>query len=160
MTNDERTTAIGLFNYAHSYWASASVLQGSNLDATHPDAPVNYLYFHAIELFLKAYLRSKGLSVADIKNVGHKMERLAEKATELGLELTDQDQEVIALIGPNYLPARYIVVGAFTRARPEALWGTCSCLFDSIGEELRRQGKAKRLPIRPNHPSEAVGEKG
>jgi len=154
-SDDDRTTAISLYNFAHSYWASASVLQASDVNATRPHAPVNYLYFHAIELFLKAHLRMTGLTVAEIKLVGHNMEKLASKAEELGLSLTESDFEVIKLVGENYLPMRCIQVGPLTIATTEALWGTCSWLFDTIGDGLLDSGVTKRLPPRPAHPSDA-----
>lgn len=58
-TNEEdRMTAIGLFNYAHSYWSSASELHKLKIsNITHPKAPVYFLYVHAVELFLKSNLR-------------------------------------------------------------------------------------------------------
>ena len=60
LTPEERTPPIGLFNYARSYWRSAEQLRASKPDVTHPDAPISFLFYHAIELYLKAFLRSAG----------------------------------------------------------------------------------------------------
>ena len=57
--DDERTNAVGLFNTARSYWRSAEYLNVANLSVTHPQAPVTFLFCHAIELYLKAYLRGR-----------------------------------------------------------------------------------------------------
>jgi hypothetical protein len=67
MNDDERTTHLGLFNYAHSYWVCAATLEGKPLDITHKDAPVDYLYYHAVELYLKSYLRLKGHNLKQLR---------------------------------------------------------------------------------------------
>ena len=50
LTPEDRTTALGLFNYARSYWRSAEQLLASKPDVSHPDAPILFLLYHAIEL--------------------------------------------------------------------------------------------------------------
>ncbi|RMC30083.1 hypothetical protein C9E82_18895 [Paracoccus siganidrum] len=123
---------MGLFNYAHSYWVSAAVLEKSPREVTHKDAPVDYLYYHAIELYLKSYLRLKGYSLADLKKLGHSIPKLHDRAISEGLPANAEDREVIAMIPANYLPSRYIQTGAFSKARPEALWGVCRLLHEDI----------------------------
>lgn len=71
--DDERTNAVGLFNTARSYWRSAEHLNVANLKVTHQRAPVTFLFCHAIELYLKAYLRGAGKSVAELKQIGHRV---------------------------------------------------------------------------------------
>lgn len=124
----------------------------SNVSATHPDAPINFLLYHAIELFLKSYLRAKGLSLSEVKSIGHGLRDLATRAEEFGLELDQFDRQLINSIGPNYMAARYIKVGFFSRPRHDDLWATCSWLFDSIGTELQHLGRTRRLPERPTLP--------
>ncbi len=149
MDENDRTTALGLFNYAHSYWSSAVALEQAKLGTTHPDAPINYLYFHAMELYLKSYLRSQGLSVAELRKIGHRIEKLAETAEAKGLHLFDEDKTVFSMIPPNYMAARYIVVGSFSRPRFEALWGTCNSLHDVIADELTKLQLTKRIMEAP-----------
>ncbi len=64
MSVDERTSAFGLFNYANSYRRSAEYLSKAKVRVSHPHAPITYLFYHAIELYLKSFLRSHGYSVA------------------------------------------------------------------------------------------------
>jgi hypothetical protein len=59
----ERTSPLGLFNYARSYWRSAEYLHAAKLKLTHPSAPATFLFYHAIELYLKAFLLSQKLPV-------------------------------------------------------------------------------------------------
>ena len=60
MSDDDRSTPLGLFNYARSYWQSGVLLHHARAKTTHPDAPVTLLLAHAIELYLKAFLRLRG----------------------------------------------------------------------------------------------------
>src|SRR5260221_7125218 len=64
MNRKELTTPLGFFNYALSYRAAADKLRICKLRATHPHAPVLFIYYHSVELYLKAFLRAHGLSVA------------------------------------------------------------------------------------------------
>lgn len=84
MNNDDRTNAIGLFNFAHSYAASAALLSKCRLvDIKHPEAPVDFLAFHAIEIYLKVFLRAKGLTVSAVKKAGHHLDILRDEACDI-----------------------------------------------------------------------------
>ena len=63
MSDEDRTTPLGLFNYARSYWQSGVRLHEARAKVTHPHAPVTLLLAHAIELYLKAFLRLRGLGI-------------------------------------------------------------------------------------------------
>jgi hypothetical protein len=54
----------------------------------HAPVPVMYLVSHAIELSLKVFLASKDVSLKELasKRYGHDLEKLFERATELGLD--------------------------------------------------------------------------
>ena len=145
---DDRTTEIGLFNYAHSYWRSAVALHKAKVRATHPDSPVWFLYFHAIELYLKSYLRAHGLSVAELrKKFGHRICCLSDEAKRRGLTFDDEDIEVISLmVCMDLTDVRYIKTGAFQRPSHEALDRTCNSFHASVGGELRARG----FPVRQN----------
>src|SRR5262245_47518692 len=68
MSDDDRTTPLGLFNFARSYWQSGVLLHDANAKVTHPDAPVTLLLAHAIELYLKAFLRLCGVGTEAVKS--------------------------------------------------------------------------------------------
>jgi hypothetical protein len=85
LTTDDRTTALGLFNYARSYRASADHLLSAKLKVPHPHAPLTFLYYHAVELYLKAYLRVQGYTVAQLKSVGHNVSKLSTEVQSRGL---------------------------------------------------------------------------
>jgi hypothetical protein len=147
-SSDDRTTALGLFNYARSYRGSADHLLLAKLKLTHPHAPLTFLYYHAIELFLKAYLRSQDHSVDQLKQVGHRINKLAAKAQSCGLILDDEDKEVLSLVAEadNVIRSRYIETGAFTRPEEEALSRTCAALDASVAAAFVKKG----INVRPD----------
>lgn len=148
MSDAERTTPTGLFHFAHSYWLSALALQTAKVKATHPDAPISFLYIHAIELYLKSYLRGYGTSEGELRTkYGHRICCLADEARQSGLQLDDEDVEVLSLIVcMDVIELRYIKTGAITRPTHEALNRTCKSLHESIGLTLRDLGFPVRRP--------------
>lgn len=54
---EDRTNEVGLFNMAESYWKSAAALHEASPRVTYALSPVLFLYYHTIELYLKAFLR-------------------------------------------------------------------------------------------------------
>ena len=129
MDNDERTSGVGLFNYAHSYCSSAIALERTNVNATHPRAPVYYLYYHSMELYLKAYLRAHGVPLVDLRHeYSHRIRKTADKAKSFGLPLRDVDEAVFDYMHQTnaLIEARYIVTGTkFGSLTTEPLLDTC-----------------------------------
>lgn len=110
--DDGRTTSIGLFNTAEAYRLSALALEKARVEAGHADSPIRWLYFHALELYLKALLRRR-YSVARLQDFGHKFERILEEAEKLGLVVMDEDREIFFLMinTDTVMEARYILTG-------------------------------------------------
>ncbi len=151
----ERTTAIGLFSFANSYFAAAVGLRQLKIKPTHPDSPVNYLYYHSIELYLKFYRRARGCTVRDISHrFGDKLELAAQVARWLGLEFHVEDWETITLVTPggNQMASRFISTGFYSRPRCETLYRTCRNLHETIGPRLVEMGMTRRLPVGPVEP--------
>lgn len=149
---DDRTTPFGLFNFAHSYWRSAAALRTIKVQATHPDDPAWFLFCHAIELFLKAFMRAQGTSVKELRDkYGHNVVKLAKAAEKAGLHFDDEDRDVITLMDRmGILTLRYIRTGAFTRPTLEALDRTCKSFHRSTADLLRSQGHKVRIyPMKP-----------
>ena len=63
----------------------------------HGDHPVRLLYYTALEIYLKAFLRMKGLSTAKLagREFGYRYCCLLEKAQEFGLLVNDEDNAVL-----------------------------------------------------------------
>ena len=146
MDDSDQTSAIGLFNFAHSYAASAMQLAKCQpAGTTHPEAVVDFLAFHAIELYFKAFVRAKGLTVAEMKLLGHRLDKLHNKASELGLAVEDRNG-VILLATYSMMDRRYIRTGWTQRHPHELVFEVCRSLHESVGEALRSLGLATTLP--------------
>jgi hypothetical protein len=145
--DNERTNSIGLFNTGHSYWKAAAALRKTKLKVTHADEPIRFLYFHALELFLKALVRQEH-RVEDVRNkFGHKFGRLVDEAEKLGLLVMDEDREVFALMTDTdtVIESRYIRSGFKTWPSMGALERTCKSIHESVGKSLRKRGVMVRL---------------
>lgn len=146
--DDDRTTPMGLFNTAEAYRLSAAALDRAPpvLRTGHAAKPVQFLYTHAIELYLKALLRTKN-SVDVIVNYGHNIGRLVKDAEGLGLFVTTGDRDVFASMADTnvLIEMRYIRTGAKTAVNLTALSRTCKSVRDSAGDLLRKAGVPVRL---------------
>jgi hypothetical protein len=144
--DDERTGAVGLFNTARSYWRSAEHLNAARLEVTHSQAPVTFLFCHAIELYLKAYLRGAGNSVAQLKQIGHRVANLAISAVKSGLAIGPEQSEILEHIDDAdvAIEARYIVTGFKNLPTNEALSGVTAHLDNVICSALAKKG----FPVR------------
>lgn len=150
MTDDEKTTPLGLFNYAHSYWASAVALSRTRRYCTHKQAPVDYLYFHAIELYLKSFLRLRGYTTQRLRgSFSHGFVKLYDAALSEGLPEDDEVRGILSLIDANYLRARYIETGPFTTASPNSLWIACNVLNLDIEPQINANAGATRTRVVP-----------
>lgn len=146
LTPEERTTPLGLFNFARSYWRSSEQLRDSKPDVSHPDAPIVFLLYHAIELYLKAYVRSAGYNLQQLKDISHNITKAGRAAKKEGLDLTDDDFALLALIDAydNVIRSRYITTGAYTRPEDDALSSFCEYLDKTVGERLTADGHPVR----------------
>lgn len=140
---------LGIFNYAESYRDAAYWLKGSQLRSTHPDAPVEFLTNHAIELYLKAYLHAKGISEYDLSRFpyGHRLLNLIWEAKKRGLCPTEETYSVVrALDGMNtQITSRYLHTGWHRKLREGALDRAVEDLRQTVGKSLRRMGISVRL---------------
>jgi hypothetical protein len=146
---DERNTPIGVFNYAESYWQAARALKQTKPKSTHPDAPVSFLYYHAIELYLKSFLRMHGHTAKELrgKQFGHRVCCLKERSKQLGLMLMDEDVESFSLLATTdaIIRSRYLQTGSFYLITSERLEGVCINLRESVGRALKSSGIHVRL---------------
>jgi hypothetical protein len=147
--DDERNTPIGVFNYAESYWQAACALKQAKAKSTHPDAPISFLYYHALELYLKSFLRMHGHTAKELrgKQFGHRVCCLKERSKQLGLVFTDEDVETFSLLATTdaIIRSRYIQTGSFYMITTEKLDGACVNLRKSVGRALQSNDIHVRL---------------
>lgn len=103
---EARTTPLGLWSYAKDFSEAADIiLEKKGESALFP--PLYYLYGHSIELALKAFLRTRGRSLDDLKKLGHDIGKIYPKAMEAGLSaevsLTTGQAEALELFSSYYM---------------------------------------------------------
>ena len=146
-TDDERTNSLGLFNTAEAYRLSARALQAAKVRHGNADKPLRFLYYHALELYLKALLREKH-SMATVRNkFGHQIKLLVREAETLGLVGGENDRTVLMLIDNTdaMIDSRYIRTGTRLLVTLESLRRTCKSIRDGVGTILRNNGVLVRL---------------
>jgi HEPN domain-containing protein len=147
---DQQKQAIALFNYAHSYAQSAVTLEANQTEATHWDAPVLFLYFHAIELYLKAFLVALGHDLDVLKKKhGHKVKPLAVMCQHQGVQLSLDAQEVIYLMTEtdNVISSRYIRLGNHRQLPFSVYFEMCQSLHEQIGFKVYEGSGVTRMPV-------------
>lgn len=144
---EHRTTAFGLFNFAHSYWRAAAALRTVKVNASHPDDPAWFLYCHSVELFLKSFLRAHDTSAVELRRkFAHNIIKLANAAKKAGLVIEARHADVIGLMEEmDDITLRYMRTGSFRRASFEDLDDTCRYLHGQVAEVLKSQGKPVRF---------------
>jgi hypothetical protein len=151
------TTPVGFINKAEAYRVGAQVLarELKGVGGWAGD-PIRYLYYHCIELYMKAAMISAGRTESQLRVLSHSFVKLAEACNAAGLGLSEQDDlNVLALIDSqnNYIKARYHYVGGFKVATVQALDSTAHELAVLAVQMVRRSGILVREP-RPALPVE------
>ena len=138
----DRTNAIGLYYYGLSYRFAADALGALNLPTPHPDGPREHLYFQAIELFLKAYLRDVGLTALSLKAMGQNTRELEQTFTKHGGFLGAEDRAVLAVMdrGDAIARSRYSVIGPITKPTLWALSLTARNMAETVRTALKNSG--------------------
>lgn len=104
MTDEDRTTGMGLWTDARDMIAAARVVSSEpRLANSHP---AYYLVGHGLEEALKAFLRARGHTLNDLKCIGHNLEHALGAAITNGIEdfctMTAQDKTMVGLLNPYY----------------------------------------------------------
>lgn len=97
---------------------------------------MNFLYYHAMELFLKGYLSLHGSPEQQLREIGHDLAKLQTECQKRGLALDDEDVELMETLATksNVIKARYLEIGYSQVPSIEAL--------DRTGESLRQKVRA------------------
>lgn len=114
--------------------------------STHPDAPREFLYYHSIELFMKAFLRNAGLTVLNLRTMSHSTGKLREAFEKHGGILSDRDGDVLTImeITDAVARSRYLATGLQQVPPMELLAKTAENLNDIVRARLKASG----LPVR------------
>lgn len=113
-----RTTPHGFWRFSANYYLAAEVLIARIHDEGQLYFPTLQMYGVSIELALKAFLLSRGVTVAELRKIGHDLSACLALARrrKLGREVKLDAREVAAIevLNLNYRSnrLRYIVTGA------------------------------------------------
>lgn len=103
-------SAMAFFNFAREYHSAASHLFDSRSSLRNP---IYFLYFHTVELALKAFLRSCDIRILGTGRQTHSLTKLYEESRSLGLRLGPGDRfgivNIVSLLeaGNEYQGFRY-----------------------------------------------------
>jgi hypothetical protein len=148
-------TPLAWFHVAHAYLHTAAVLNAApKPKGGFYESPVRFLYFHAIELFLKAFLRLKGMEDAELANraFSHQLAILPDEAERQGL-LIGKRVRLVCDAARDFdkpLQTRYIKTGAKSELPTTRLHEAARDLQGRVAQALRSSGIATRqLPALP-----------
>jgi hypothetical protein len=140
-------TPLAWFLLAHAFLYDAAMLNkaaAARRSGGHFESPVRFLYFHAIELFLKTYLRQRGFkeAVLKYKPYGHHLNVLATEAATQGLRVTRRVQMICdgSAAFDDPFEARYLRTGAKFKFPPNRLHEAARDLQTAVEQALKADG--------------------
>lgn len=145
---DERTSARGLLNYAHEYFAGYELIQKQEPGPTAYFAVKYYLLCHALELTMKAWLKHNGATYTDLKKLGHDLEKImAVLHDEHRLLFDARSQAMITLVNQHYSQKEfeYALRGAKSVPVITDLAGTVRLLMSKARFDILLDGDPQKL---------------
>lgn len=124
----DREPPIGWLNLGGSFLVAARNLRSSvdNRDLRLPfDAPIYFLYSHALELTMKAFLRGNGFPAMRLasREFGHQLQVLWKECTRQGLSITPKKRAfingVIEILDPVAMAYRFRYLKVGEASMPE-----------------------------------------
>jgi hypothetical protein len=98
--------SIGFLRFSKEFKAAAKTLGQKDPQGDLYGTVPHYLFCHALELLIKAYLKTVGHNDHDLKTYGHDLEKLLRKAKNGGLDkhvaLSNPEVRAISKINPYY----------------------------------------------------------
>lgn len=101
-------TPYGIFIHGQSFEEAADIVMVHYKNPS-SDHPARLLYLHAIETFLRAYLRLQGFEPGEIRAYQHDLARMVDDAVARGLKLDKKSSAYIRGAGSerDYVRVRY-----------------------------------------------------
>lgn len=144
---DEQTASgIGYYNFAESYRIAFESLASNQPTGMLFDAPIRFLGFHAIEIYLKAILKIVPLPDNDLKSLGHNLSRLTAETVRHGARFSDVFTNSIDVLADytHLIDTRYLTTGFKTEAAIDGL----ARLVKEARSEAAQSFKSKNIFVR------------
>lgn len=125
---------------------------------------MTFLYCHAFELYLKAYLRGNGSDLAELKKLSHRVSAAADLAVGRGLSLRNGVADILSHIQDTdaAIEARYITTGFKETPTNDAFSEVGRYLDETVCAALARLGQPVRMerfePVEPKRDGPALSE--
>lgn len=112
-------TPFGIFLLADEYLDAARAVFATARAMTH--GPARLLAYHSCELFLKAYMRSHGSLIPELRAFQHDLPAMLAAATKMGLQPRKGMLKAFNILGESndYVRVRYSLNTDAVRARAE-----------------------------------------
>ncbi|WP_406853804.1 hypothetical protein ABEG18_14680 [Alsobacter sp. KACC 23698] len=141
-------------HYGDAYFYDAALLHREEKpDRGFFNAPVAYLYFHAIELYLKSFLRHHGVSEEKLgsQKFGHQLAKLLKHCRKRGLPRIKRLEDICerAVLYDQPIRARYITTGWAVSPKLTAQHEACWKLRTLVARELEPVVTINELPKMP-----------
>ena len=147
-------TPYGMFLRAESYHQAAEILHGSK-QFLNSDNPKRLLFYHAIEGYLRAFLRMNGREAEEIRSYMHDFARMYEDCETAGLVLRRKTAAFLRETGGDndYVRVRYELHLTVPQERGEPgnpgkdlgrLISAAKELRDKVGQENEQQLMRKK----------------
>lgn len=130
-------TPFGIFLLANDFLTAAETAKANF--RIRSGGPVRLLCFHAIELFLKSYLRAQGQDVDTLRAFGHRLSDIAQSAASCGLDLPLHTQRELSRLTErsDYVRVRYMVIDTKDDIRPKAILTLAGEVREAVREALQ-----------------------
>jgi hypothetical protein len=139
ITSGANPAASNIFDEAEAYWLSAITLQQGDVQSDLASLPIRNLYCHAIELYLKAYLRAHGHPLGELDSkLKQNFRRIRKLVEGYGLQFAGRDKATIEyfVLTPMAIRAKYSDTPYYSAPATGDLHGLCCTLRESIKSEL------------------------
>ena len=145
MNSSATDSPLAWFHFADAYFYDAAILSAAEKPSGgFYGAPVRYLYFHAVELYLKSYLILNGLDEKTLRHppYSHSLAAILQEAINRGLPSSPLVHSCCekALNFQQQIQQRYVRLGATVGPNATRLHDSCAKLRTLVEREFVRAG--------------------
>lgn len=136
---DSELRAADLFEEAEAYWRAGVELERIDLPGPLAPLPVRNLYYHSIDLYLKSFLCSRGLSPSDLDGkFRNNFRRMRKQCQKRGLVLEKPYSETLEyfVVTPLSLRLRFSATGFYKVPTIQALDELCQVLRERVSQVI------------------------
>lgn len=139
LTEATSLSASDLFDQAEAYWLSAAALDAANVQTELASQPVRNLYYVAIELYLKAYLRLHGHTLDELDGkFRNDFRRIRRRCEAFGLKFAGSDKRTLEYFihTPICVRIKFSTTQYYSAPALSALNDLCCSLHERIQMEI------------------------